>query len=186
MRCTMELLIIYETVEGQTRKVVDAVEQQIRAEGHGVRLFNTSNRLAPISFEGVDKVILAAPVHERRHPQGFEVLVSASGEELQALQTMIISVSLKAAFADGLEEAQEYLNEMEMRTRFKPNRELLLAGAVRASSYGYFESQIVQNVLLDGREVDLVDGVREFTDWDKLRAEISGFLSMKPSRDDAK
>lgn len=176
MGCTMELLIIYETVEGQTRKVVDAVAAQIRAAGHGVRLFNTSDRLAPISFEGIDKVILAAPVHERRHPQGFEVLVSASREELQALQTMIISVSLKAAFPDGLEEAQEYLTEMEMRTRFEPNRELLLAGAVRASSYGYFESQIVQNVLLDGREVDLVDGVREFTDWDRLRAEVSAFL----------
>jgi menaquinone-dependent protoporphyrinogen oxidase len=65
---------------------------------------------------------------------------------------------------------------MEMRTDFKPDKEILAAGAVRTSSYGYFENQVVQNVVLGDRKVDLVDGVREFTDWDTLGAEIDMFL----------
>ena len=66
---------------------------------------------------------------------------------------------------------------MEMRTGFEPDRELLVAGAVRTSSYGYFENQVVRNVALDGRDIELVDGVREFTDWDALRDAVDAFLA---------
>ena len=176
----MEFLVIFETVEGQTRKIAKFVEQQIRTAGHEVRLFNAADRLASLSFEGVDKVVLAAPVHERRHPKDFEVLVAASLDELKARPTLLISVSLKAAFPEGLEEAQDYLTEMEMRTRFNPDKKVLAAGAVRTNSYGYFESQIVQYVVLAERNVDLVDGVREFTNWDALGAEIGAFLHAAP------
>jgi len=172
----MEILIVFETVEGQTGKISDFVEQRIRTAGHVVRLFNTQDRLGLVSFDGIDRVVLAAPVHERRHPEGFEVFVSTSRDELKARPTMLISVSLKAAFPEGLEEVQDYLTEMEMRTDFKPDKEILAAGAVRTSSYGYFENQVVQNVVLGDRNFDLVDGVREFTDWDTLGAEIDMFL----------
>ena len=172
----MEILIVYETVEGQTRKIVEFFEERIRSAGHAVRLFNTQDKLGEVSFDGVDKVILAAPVHERRHPKGFEVFVSTSRDALKARQTLLISVGLKAAFPEGQEEAQDYLTEMKMRTDFEPDREVLAAGAVRTSSYSYFESQVVQDVVLGDRQVDLIDGVREFTDWDALGVEIDKFL----------
>lgn len=175
----MRVLIIFGTVEGQTRKISEFVEQQIRSAGHEVELFDTEDRLASLSFDGIDKVVLAAPVHESRHPKSFEVFVSASLAELKVRQTLLISVSLKAAFPEGIEEAQDYLTEMEMRTGLEPNKKALVAGAVRMNSYGYYESQIIQNVALDGRDVSLVDGVREFTDWDSLGVEITDFLQAK-------
>jgi menaquinone-dependent protoporphyrinogen oxidase len=176
----VKVLIVFETVEGQTRKIAEFLERQIRFAGHEVQLFNTEDRLGYLSFDGIDKVVLAAPVHERRHPKSFEVFVSASLAELKARQTLLISVSLKAAFPEGMEEAQDYLSEMEMRTRFEPNREVLAAGAVRTSSYGYYESQIVQNVALGGRDIALINGVKEFTDWNALGVEIGAFLQAAP------
>jgi menaquinone-dependent protoporphyrinogen oxidase len=172
----VKVLIVFETVEGQTRKVADFVETQIRSAGHDVQLFNTDDKLGLVSFDSIDRVVLAAPVHERRHPKKFEVFVSTSLSELKARPTLLISVSLKAAFPEGHEEAQDYLTEMEMRTGFEPNKEALVAGAVRTSSYGYYESQIVENVALAGHKVELIDGVREFTDWDALGAQIKAFL----------
>ncbi|GAA6207741.1 menaquinone-dependent protoporphyrinogen IX dehydrogenase [Cognatishimia sp. WU-CL00825] len=172
----MEYLIIFETVEGQTRKIVDQVAQQIQEAGQSFQLFNTKDKFAPLTFEGVDKVILAAPVHERRHPKSFEVLVAANTAELKARKTLMISVSLKAAFPESLEEAQDYLTEMEMRTGFTPDQEVLAAGAVRSESYSYFESQIVQHVALAGHDVNLDDGVREFTDWAQLRTDVQSFM----------
>lgn len=174
----MEFLIVFETVEGQTQKISEFVAERLRAAGHGVRFFNAADRLASVTFDGIDKVVLAAPVHERRHPKGFEVFVTASRNELKALQTLLISVSLKAAFPEGREEAQDYLIEMKMRTGFDPDREMLVAGAVRTSSYGYFESQIIRHVVLGDRDVELVDGVCEFTDWDALGAELDQFAQL--------
>jgi menaquinone-dependent protoporphyrinogen oxidase len=174
---TVKILVIFESIEGQTQKIAEFVAQQIRDANHEVQLFNTKRKRAMVPFDGIDKVILAAPVHERRHPQNFEIFVSTSLANLQALPTMLISVSLKAAFAEGLEDARDYLTELEMRTGFTPSVEYLAAGAVRTASYGYFESQIVQHVVLDGHNVELVDGVHEFTDWAAVSGAVTDFLS---------
>ncbi len=173
----MKVLVIFETGEGQTRKIVDFIADQTRQAGHDVTVVDTSDKLAKLSFDSAEKVILAAPVHERRHPETFEVTVCASVQDLAERPTLMISVSLKAAFAEGLEDAQDYLTEMEMRTGFEPTKEALVAGAVRPDSYDYFQRQIVQYVALEGHEIELRDGLREFTDWDALSETVTSFLA---------
>lgn len=172
----MNILIAFESIEGQTRKISEFVAERLRAEGHSISVFDTQEKLAPLSFDGFEKVVLAAPVHERRHPKSFEVFVSAGKAELEPLQTMLISVSLNAAFPECMGEAQEYVTEMKMRTGFTPDMEVLAAGAVRASSYGYFESQVVRNVLLADRKIEILNGEHEFTDWDMLESRVDAFL----------
>lgn len=173
----MEIVVIFETGEGQTRRISDFMADQVRALGHNVTLIDTSDKTANLSLGNADKVILAAPVHERRHPQAFEVAVSAAKIELAELPTLMVSVSLKAAFPEGLGEAQDYLTEMEMRTGLKPTQEALVAGAVRTGSYDYFQAQIVRHIALEGHEVELTDGVQEFTDWSALSKTVASFLN---------
>lgn len=181
----MTVLIVYASVEGQTRKIADFVAAEVRKAGHEIHRFDAADKTAPVAFDAVDRVILAAPVHERRHPQTFEVFVGAHRADLQALPTLMLSVSLSAAFPEGLEEAQEYLTEMEMRTKFKPSKELLVAGAVRTSSYDYFESQILRHVVLRDHSYDPSEGEQEFTDWDALANELAAFLKEKTGSDAA-
>ncbi len=139
----MNVMVIFETVEGQTGKIVQHIAGGIEGLGHSVKKIDTANKRVQASFEGLDKVILAAPVHERRHPKTFEFFVATSRDALDEHDTLMISVSLKAAFEDGLEDAQDFLTEMKMRTGFSAMRQLLLAGAVRQGSYDYFASQIL-------------------------------------------
>jgi len=175
----VSILIVFATQEGQTANIARFVEDEARQEGHDVTLVDTSEDTTQVSFEGVDKVVLAAPVHERRHPEHFEVFLSSQRSQLEERPTLLLSVSLSAAFPEGLEDAQDYVLEMEMRTGFKPTREALVAGAVRASRYDYFASQVVQHVVLRGRDFDPDAGEHEFTDWEALAAVISGFLRNK-------
>jgi menaquinone-dependent protoporphyrinogen oxidase len=177
----MAVLIIFETVEGQTRKVARFVESAVRKAGLDAVPVNTAEPTGPVSFEGVDKVILAAPVHERRHPKAFEEFVTANLDRLKECDTLMLSVSLKAAFPETLEEAQDFLVEMEMRTGFTPDAEALVAGAVHTASYDYFSAMIVQYVVLRGQDFDLKDGEREFTDWAALQKTVSDFLAGAPA-----
>lgn len=172
----MTIAVVYETIEGQTGKIAAFVQEQIRKSGQEVRVINAADKTAAASFDGVTKVILAAPVHERRHPKAFEVFVAASRNELATRDTLMISVSLSAAFPEGLEEAGEYLVEMEMRTGFTPDAELLVAGAVRPSGYDYFQQQVIRHAVLGERDYDLADGEHEFTDWDALARDVAAFL----------
>ena len=172
----MNVLIIFETIEGQTGKIVEFVQSQLQAAGHDVDRIDTSDKLSDVVGADVDRIILAAPVHERRHPKNFELFVMAEREALKARKTLMLSVSLKAAFEDGLEEAEDFLVEMEMRTGFVASHRVLVAGAVREASYDYFSSQIVRHVVLQGQDVQFVEGDHEFTDWDALRDSVAAFM----------
>lgn len=173
----MKVLIVFETVEGQTRKIAQWTADQVGKSGHEVVVFDTAEKTGPVSFDGIDKVILAASVHERRHPKNFETFIAAHLGELDARDTLLMSVSLAAAFPEGAEEARDFLIEMEMRTKFTPTKEALVAGAVRTSSYDYFSAMVMRLVVLRERNYNLSDGEREFTDWAALEKTLSEFLA---------
>ncbi len=171
----MKVLIVYATVEGQTEKITDFAGDHFRKSGHDVLLANVDEPAA-IDFGDVDAVVLAAPVHQRMHPRTFEAFVEASKHSLEEHRTLLISVSLSAAFPEGLSEAGEYIAELETRTGFTPDAELLVAGAVRIGQYDYFAMQLVQHVVLRDRDYDVSAGEHEFTDWQALASGLSEFV----------
>ncbi len=172
----MTVMIIFATVEGQTGKIASFIADKVQASGRDVIMIDADGS-DELSFEGVERVILAAPVHERRHPRLFEALLSGNTDELHALPTLLLSVSLSAAFEEGLAEAKDYLLEMEMRTGFTPTVDACIAGAVKSSSYDYFDSQIVHHVVLRDRNFDPNVKEHEFTDWPELAQKVAAFLS---------
>ncbi|MEY1557238.1 flavodoxin domain-containing protein [Yoonia sp. R2331] len=173
----MSVLILFDTIEGHTAKIAAFAQNALAAVGQSVVMCNTSDQKVAPDFSDVTHVVLAAPVHERRHPETFEVVLNASSEELSARKTLLLSVSLNAAFADGLAEAQDYVDEMALRTGFSASDVMLVAGAVKTGSYDYFETQVVRHVLLSDRPYDPSDGEREFTYWDALTARLTRFAA---------
>jgi menaquinone-dependent protoporphyrinogen oxidase len=173
----MSILIAYATIEGQTEKIARFVEARIKENGMPVTLYATSKDPDEINVEDYDKVILAASVHERRHPVDFEVFLTANRDQLDRRQTLLLSVSLSAAFPEGLEEAQDYVDEMKMRTELDPDVEMLIAGAVRTKRYDYYATQVLRHVVLRGRNFDPAVQEHEFTDWDSLAVGVDAFVA---------
>lgn len=171
----MNILILFATVEGQTRKIAHFIANEVEKLGHSWVIRGVDGP-EPVNFQGIDRVILAASVHQRRHPKSFEATVAARSQDLANLKTLLLSVSLNAAFPEGREEAQEYVTEMKMRTGLAPDAEMLVAGAVRIGEYDYFAKQVVQHVVMRGRDFDPDAGEHEFTNWDAVSAQVAGFL----------
>ncbi|WP_299686201.1 flavodoxin domain-containing protein [uncultured Tateyamaria sp.] len=172
----MTVLILFESVEGHTAKVAEYVSNTVQALGHATHVVDLGGN-ASVDFDDVSHVVLAASVHQRRHPRQFEAAIAAHGQALERLPTLTLSVSLSAAFPEGREEAQDYLDEMKMRTGVHPTREALVAGAVQTAKYDYFAMQVVRYVVLKGREFDTSAPSHVFTDWEALRATVTGFLA---------
>ena len=172
----MSLVIAFGTIEGQTGKIARFIEKRAKEAGKDVKVIDTTDPSATVNFEGVDTVILAASVHERRHPQQFEVFVASEQAALSQVRTLMISVSMNAAFPEGHDEAQDYLDEMKMRTDFDPDAEMLVAGAIKSREYDYYATQVLRHVVLRGRSYDPAVQEREFTDWEALGDGVSAFL----------
>ena len=172
----MKILIVYGSIEGQTAKIAKFAANCVQELGHEVELVDSSAKTAVASFDGVDRIIAAASVHERRHPKPFEVFLSAHKTDMNARPALFLSVSLNAAFEDVRPEAEEYVVEMNMRTGFTPQSYMLVAGAVRSGAYDYYESQVVRHVLLTDMKYDANQTELEFTDWEAVKAGVEAFL----------
>ena len=174
----MSVLIAYGTVEGQTGKIAKFVRDLARDAGIETNMFDTSDKTGEVSLKGIDAVILAASVHERRHPRPFELFVTANAEDLAKCRTLLLSVSLSAAFPEGHAEAQDYADEMKLRTGLAPDDELLVAGAVRTQHYDFYATQVIRHVVMRGRDFDPSMSEHEFTDWSALESKVSDFLKL--------
>lgn len=172
----MTVFVAFATVEGQTGKIAQFVSDEVRSLGRDVSVLDV-DQTASADFNGVQHVVLAASVHERRHPRSFEAFITASKEELKARRTMLLSVSLSAAFPEGMAEAEDYVVEMNMRTDLSPDVTLLVPGAVQKGAYDYYSQQVLKQVVLRDREFDpaKVSG-HEFTDWEAIRSGLHAFL----------
>ena len=173
----MRFLVAYQSIEGQTAKIAKFVEEELTSLGNDVIMFNTADAGPAPSFDEIDQIVLAAPVHERRHPQGFEVFLRANQDKLNARPTLFLSVSLNAAFHEGIPEANDYATEMKMRTGLNTTRDLLVAGAINTGEYDYYARQVLRWVVMRGRDFDPNVQQHEFTDWDVLRLAVTKFAT---------
>lgn len=172
----MRILIAFGTSEGQTRKIAEAVAARVHDLGHDAHLFDTARSPADLHVDSYDQVVVAGSVHQQRHQESVEVFVTARLAELQKRPTLFLSVSLSAAFAEGMTEARSYVDAFLASTGWKPTQSLLVAGALRYAEYDYFKEQIVEHVVLKGRKVEGSNGDYEFTEWASLSRVIDSFV----------
>ena len=179
-RCTseqrMNVTVVYGTVEGHTQKIANAVVDLLETHNHSVHLLDASRNIDDGKFMDCDACIIAAPVHQLRHPDAIINFIRAHMENLNNRPTALISVSLSAAFPDGMLEAQSYVDRLLERTGWHPKRTHLAAGALRRAEYDFFQEQIIQHIVLKDRSPEEIEGDHEFTDWNALNRFVKEFL----------
>jgi len=172
----MKILIAFGTSEGQTRKIAEAIAARLRELRHDIHLYDTASSPADLHVGSFDKVIIAASVHQQGHQAPVEDFVVAKLAQLQKVPTLFLSISLSAAFPEGIPEAQSYVDALLKSTSWKPTQSFLVAGALRYTEYDYFKQQILEHVVLKGRQVEGRNGDHEFTDWASLFRTIETFV----------
>lgn len=180
----MKVLIAYATTEGQTRKIAEKVASQIHGLGHVAELVDMERGHRSIKVDDFNAIIVAASVHQHDYQDAIEVFVAACRSALNAKPTMFLSVSLSAAFEEGLSEAKECIIKFIEQAGWRPSVSLPIAGALRNEGYDYFQQQILQYEVLKNRMVNHPEQDQEFTDWKALADAVEAFLEVIPSPND--
>lgn len=172
----MNVLIVYGTSEGQTRKIATWTATHIRERGHQVDMQDGAALAPDLKLGAFHAFIVAASVHQEHHQETVTNFVFAHHELLNAKPSALISVSLSAALEDQKTEAQKYVDRFVSVTGWQPRMTLLLGGALRFTKYDYFQEQFVKFVVMK-RSRDLSpERDYEFTDWNALAGFADRFL----------
>ena len=172
----MNVLIVYGTTEGQTRKIAEWTATHVRERGHQVELRESAALISDLDLETLHAFIIAASVHQQYHQDTVTNFVIAHHKLLNARPSAFISVSLSAVLEDGGTEAQRYVDHFVSITRWQPRMTLLLGGALRFTEYDYFQEQIVKFIVMKRGGAASTERDHEFTDWNALAGFVEGFL----------
>jgi menaquinone-dependent protoporphyrinogen oxidase len=173
----LNVLIVYGTTEGQTRKIAEWTAKHARAQGHQVALHDSAMLASSLDLDDFHAFIIAASVHQEQHQETVTNFVVAHKELLNAKPSAFISVSLSAMLEETKTEAQKYVDHFISVTGWRPRMFLLLGGALRFTKYDYFQEQIVKFIVMRGGAT-ATGRDREFTNWNALAGFVDQFLRM--------
>ena len=172
----MNVLIVYATTEGQTRKIAEWTATRIRERGHQAKLLDSAALESDLDLETYDAFIIAASVHQECHQEEITNFVIAHREALGTKPSAFISVSLSVVLEGARTEAQKYVDSFLSASGWQPRWTLLLGGALRFTEYDYFQEQIVKFIVMKRSGAVSTGRDREFTDWHALAGFVDGFL----------
>ncbi|TIW19938.1 MAG: protoporphyrinogen oxidase [Mesorhizobium sp.] len=171
----MNVLIVFGSTEGQTKKVAERTATQIRARGHQVELQDSAALAPDLKLGHFDAFVVAASVHQEHHQEAVTNFVFAHHDQLSTKPSALISVSLSAALEGHEGDAQRYVDRFVSVTAWQPRMTLLLGGALRFTKYDYFQEQFVKFVVMKSGDPN-IERDHEFTDWNALAGFADRFL----------
>lgn len=165
----MKILIIYATVEGQTRKICKVLQNSAKSNEHKVSLIDANGPLmSPLGF---DAVIIASSIHYDQFHDSVEHYVHEHSKLLNNIIGTFVSVSLTAAYdeTEGWKELEQITKDFLSRTGWHPTFVAHLAGALRYSKYNFFKKFIMRNIAKNNQAQTDVSEDYEYTDWKEVQ-----------------
>ncbi|MGB7285821.1 MAG: flavodoxin domain-containing protein [Salaquimonas sp.] len=175
----MRFLILYATVEGQTRKIAETLVSWLEEKGHNPTVTDVRQigYCDPAEFDGV---LACAPIHINQYPEAFVNFIRDWKGSLASTKTVLITVSLAIASenADEVAEATAYPRSLEEETGWKADYEYNAAGALKYIEYDFFKRWMMRRIAYkEGGPVDTSKD-HELTDWDDLKKFTESFVDI--------
>lgn len=177
----MNILIIYATTEGQTRKIARFMENVLQNHGHQVVIADASDE--PPSPEGFDAVIIGGSLHMHKYQSAVAHYIAQHLESLKHIPGAFFSVCL--AVASDIEEekhtAEKITADFLRDASWNPLMTTQVAGALKYTEYDFFKLLIMKMISKrEGRTTDTSQDY-EYTDWPAVKLFVLDFVSKASS-----
>lgn len=166
----MNILIIYGTTEGQTRKVAGFLQNEFESQKHNVTLSDANG--TPPAPAGFDVVILGASMHMERYQEPVLYYIREHHAALNKTVSAFYSVSLTAASDDeaSWHELKHITERFLIAGHWRPALVEYVAGALRFTKYDFFKKFILRQIAKRADPAAVTGEDKEYTNWDTLKA----------------
>lgn len=160
-------LVIYSTIDGQTRRVAERVALMASRAGHQARIVGVDEGGLDLLIAASDIVVIGGGIRYGHYTRALENAVRGNRDAIAARPNAFFSVCLSAGGHGGARPATAwaYVDEFISRTGWQPGRIASFAGALQYSKYNPFIKFMMRLILgIAGGETDASHDY-EYTDW---------------------
>ncbi len=161
--------IVWSGADGQTRRILQEIEQQLRTAGHRLEVVNADSPPRGWTLGRPDALLVAGWQEDRRYSDGLRHLLRQESAHLAAVPSAFLSVSLTAGDPRRQAETNAGIGALLAEAGWKPTLTLSVAGALRYPEYsGNQKHEMKRLAKRLGLPTDTAQ-VHEFTDWQAVR-----------------
>lgn len=163
-----EILLIYSTTDGHTRKICERLKQVVESQGHKVALIAIDQ--APIiDLQRFEKVVIGASIRYGKHNKAVYKFIRQNREALESRPNAFFSVNVVARKPEKNQpDTNPYLQKFLRQIAWRPKQLAVFAGKIDYPRYRFWDRLIIQLIMRMTRGPTDTRGVYEFTDWERV------------------
>lgn len=162
------ILIIYSTTDGHTRRICERLTQVVEQHGHkvGLNFIDNDPAIDPGSF---DKIVIGASIRYGKHsPQVYE-FIRKNQQVLESKPNAFFSVNVVARkAAKNQPETNPYLQKFLKQISWQPRNLGVFAGKIDYPMYTFWDRQVIRFIMWMTKGPTDPQTVVDFTDWNTV------------------
>lgn len=174
----MKIIIIYSSVDGQTRNICEYIKSSLTVENQFVEILNINNtqELKVDEILDYDKIIIASSIRYGKHNKKIENFIQENYEVLNSKKTAFISVNLVARKTEKSEPTTNpYVIKFLNSIQWKPTIVAVFAGKLNYKIYTFTDRILIKLIMLITKGPVNSKTEIEYTDWEKVDSFVRKF-----------
>jgi len=162
------ILVVYSTTDGHTRRICERLEQVARSQGHKVAITFVDED-PNVDLEPYDKVVIGASIRYGKHSPQVYAFIDRNQQLLESRRNAFFSVNVVARKPEKNQPATNpYLQKFLKQIDWKPQQLAVFAGKIDYPRYGFLDKQAIRFIMWMTKGPTDPQAVVEFTDWDAV------------------
>lgn len=172
---TAKTLVLYSSVDGQTLKIIERLNELVEESMEIVDIDQNSN----IDFSQYSKVLIGASIRYGNLRKNLLAFINSNKAELDKLPNAFFLVCLTARKPEkSLPSNNTYMLKFDQLSDWQPQLKAVFAGALLYSRYNWWQTLIIQLIMkMTGGSTDKSQDI-ELTDWSKVEAFSKDFSAL--------
>jgi menaquinone-dependent protoporphyrinogen oxidase len=167
----MNILIVYGSLEGQTKKIAEYVADMLRQSSHQVSVQSCEELPGHFPVTNYDAAIVGGPIHMGKYPACVKAFIQTNRDWLNNTPSAFFTVcmAINSINKESKERALQYGIDLLAQTGWQPEINETFAGAVKYTQYNFITRFIMK--MISRKEGGSTDTScdHEYTDWEAVK-----------------
>jgi menaquinone-dependent protoporphyrinogen oxidase len=162
------ILILYSTTDGHTKKICQKIQSVVEAQGHEVKLVSIDDE-SHVNIALFDRIVVGASIRYGKHNKKVFDFVLRNEKILENKPSAFFSVNVVARKPDKNQpDSNPYVRKFLKQVPWCPDEVAVFAGKIDYRKYGFFDRLMIRFIMYITNGPTDPDTVAEFTDWEQV------------------
>ncbi len=166
-----DVLILYSTTDGHTRKISSRIGEHLKQRGHEVTQVNLGDETLP-QLEAFDTIVIGASIRYGKHSKQVYEFIGQNRQLLESKPNAFFSVNAVARKPGRNQpDNNPYVKRFLEQIVWRPKELAIFAGKIDYSLYGFWDRNMIRLIMWITKGPTDPKACVEFTDW----KDVEGF-----------